>query len=370
MKLSKYKKNLIVKEAGEIKSFIESNKKIPKTCNLNGVILSPYSVSYLMAKVIQDKFKSSDYNLTDVIVYNAATFADTITENVLKEDYLVMINNFIGFCNKNHRVPAFITTQKSHTKVSFELFMYGLAKIIVFYQKNNYLPNYCNFTKGFKSNTATITKTVKKEVRQSTSTNTKTNNCVNPYTSKPHLTTTKEGLGQNYPWDCSANAVSQCLYKLSGKNISEDTLVKIGGVTTSGCGHNGINTMVAWFNKKYGTNYKVNWKNFSDLGKDRDSRFLALAKLLCKSNTAVLCHIGYANSGKDPITRNSKIFGHYEVLDKVNVKTKYVRALNSLGKKVNASAYAGHLQDRSYATQATYFANTPGGQKALCIITK
>ena len=336
--LSKYKKDLIIKESGEIKSFMEKDKKIPKTCNLGGVILSPYSVSYLMAKSIQDKFKSSDYGLANVIVYNAATFTDTITENVLKEDYLVMINNFISFCNK--------------------------------YQKNNYLPNYCSFIKGFKSNTATNTKTVKKEVKQSTSTNKKTNNCINPYTSKPHLTTTKEGLGQNYPWDCSANAVSQCLYKLSGKNISEDTLVKIGRVTTSGCGHNGINTMVAWFNKKYGTNYKVTWKNFSDLGKDRDSRFLALAKLLCKSDTAVLCHIGYANSGKEPITRNSKIFGHYEVLDKVNIKTKYVRALNSLGKKINASAYAGHLQDRTYETQASYFANTSGGQKALCIITK
>ena len=66
------------------------------------------------------------------------------------------------------------------------------------------------------------------------------------------------------------------MYKLSGKNISEDTLLKIGGVTTSGCGHNGVNTMIVWFNKKYGTNYKVTWKNFSDLGKDRGSKFLAL----------------------------------------------------------------------------------------------
>ena len=48
-----------------------------------------------------------------------------------------------------------------------------------------------------------------------------------------------------------------------------------------------------------------------------------------------------SNSGKEPITRNSKICGPYEILDKVNIKTKYVRALNSLGKKINASA----LQD-------------------------
>lgn len=368
----KVKKQYLLKEAYQIRSFIEKNKKIPRSCTLgDGTILSSYSVSYLLASLVNDP-KQDKVNLVNVIIYHPAKkHVDTINnEDVLKKDYLFMVKNFLRFCEKYHRVPRFITTQKSQTKVSFELFIYCLAKIIIFLDKNNALPNYCNFNKTYKSNTATSNKTVKKEDNKSTSKSTKTNNCVNPYTSKPHLTTTKEGLGQNYPWDCSANAVSQCLYKLSGKNISEDTLVKIGGVTTRGCGHNGINTMVAWFNKKYGTNYKVTWKNFSDLGKDRDSRFLALAKLLCKSDTAVLCHIGYANSGKEPITRNSKIFGHYEVLDKVNVKTKYVRALNSLGKKINANAYAGHLQDRTYETQASFFANTPGGQKALCIITK
>ena len=146
--------------------------------------------------------------------------------------------------------------------------------------------------------------------------------------------------------------------------------MQIGGVTTAGVGHQGINTMIAWFNKTYNTTYKVQWKNFSDLGNDRDSRFQALAKLICKPNIAVICHIGYANSGNSPITKNSKIFGHYEVLDKINTKTKYVRALNSLGNKIDNNAYAGHLQERTFETQASFFANTPGGQKALCIITK
>ncbi|AMK14841.1 hypothetical protein [Methanobrevibacter olleyae] len=368
--MSKYQKNLIIKEAGKIKSFMEKNKKIPKTCDLKGVVLSPYSLSYLMAKIIQDKFKSSSYNLANLIKYDNDKFIDTISEDVLKDDYLVMISNFLNFCELNHRVPNYITTQKTKTKVSFELYLYCLCKIILFYQDNKRLPNTCNFNKSILTDTTSNTKITKKEVKQSTSTKTKTSNCTNPYTSSPHLTTTAQDLGQNYPWDCSANAVQQCLYKLSGKKISEDILAKVGGVTTAGVGHNGINTMIVWFNKKYDTNYKVTWKNFSDLGKDSDSRFLALAKLLCKSNIAVLTHIGYANGGKSKITKNSKIFGHYEVLDKVNTKTKYVRALNSLGSKINSNAYAGYLQDRSYETQASFFANTSGGQKALCIITK
>jgi len=177
-------------------------------------------------------------------------------------------------------------------------------------------------------------------------------------------------LGQKYPWSCSAHTVMQELYKLTGIKVDEDTLIKVGGVTTNGVGHDGINTMIAWFNKKYGFQLKVQWKNFSDLGETRDERFKAFAKLICKSNVAILTHIGYANAGERKITKGDKIFGHYEGLDKVNIKTKYVRALNSLGSKINANAYAGHLQDRTYETQASFFANTPGGQKALCIITK
>ena len=49
-----YKNSLIMKEASEIKTFIEKNKAIPKTCNLGGIILSPYSVSYLMASMIKN----------------------------------------------------------------------------------------------------------------------------------------------------------------------------------------------------------------------------------------------------------------------------------------------------------------------------
>ena len=360
-----YKKTSILTEAKQIKTFIENNKTIPKACTLDtGVRLSPYSLTYLMSELISNP-KRTDYQLRAVVKYNTTQHKDTINnEKVYLTDYQAMIKNFIQYCEEHKRVPAYITTIKSKTKVSFELFMYCLSKIVVYYANNKTLPNYCTFTKGFIPNSTSNSKTVEKTNNQSTS------NCTNPYTSTPQLTTTKQGLGQNYPYSCGANSTQQALYKLSKKIIPEKTLMQIGGVTTAGVGHQGINTMIAWFNKTHNTNYKVTWKNFSDLGNDRDSRFQALAKLICKPNIAVICHIGYANNGNSPITKNSKIFGHYEVLDKINTKTKYVRALNSLGNKINNNAYAGHLQERTFETQASFFANTPGGQKALCIITK
>lgn len=359
-----YKKTSIITEAKQIQQYIEKNKKIPTACTLDtGITLSPYSLSYLMSQVILNP-KKTDYTLKAVVKYNTTQHKDTINEKVIKTDYLKMINNFLTYCNTQKRVPSYITTINTKTRVSFELFMYCLAKIVVYYANNNTLPNYCLFNAKDITNTTTNNKTSKK------TNNTSTSNCTNPYTSTPQLTTTKQGLGQNYPYSCGANSTQQALYKLSKKIIPEKTLMQIGGVTTAGVGHQGINTMIAWFNKTYNTNYKVTWKNFSDLGNDRDSRFQALAKLICKPNIAVICHIGYANSGNSPITKNSKIFGHYEVLDKINTKTKYVRALNSLGNKINNNAYAGHLQERTFETQASFFANTPGGQKALCIIRK
>lgn len=351
--MTKIKANDIFKKATEIKAYVEKNKKLPLTVKIGDVNHSIYSISYLMGALITNKYVIRDYDTIGVTRYNAQTHTDTINaEKVQKNDYFSMLNHFMTYCRQNKRVPAYITTSKSKTKVSFELFTYCLAKIVVFYQKNKTNPNYCIMDKNDL-----------KQVKPKT-------NCENPYTSSPHLLATKQGQGQKYPYDCSAFAVREMLYKLTRIKISEDTLIKVGGVTTAGVGHEGINTMIAWFNRKYGYKLKVEWKYFSDLGDNANARFKKFGELICKSNVGVVTHIGYAHAGERKISKGDDVIGHYEGLDKVNTKTKYVRALNSLGKKINSHAYAGHLQDRPYEVQASFFANTPANQKALCIITK
>ena len=363
-----------MKEAPGIKEFTEKYKRIPKTAAVGNTTLSSYSIAYLFSKVIHDKFSAGECSLASVIVYNASKYEDTINEEVQVADYKVMIKNFIDFCHKHKRVPAYITTQKSHTKVSFELYLYCLAKIIVFYQKNKYLPNYCVFNKSVLKNTATNKKTSKKSNSKSTSSKTKTDNCKNPYTSTPHyLESGCNKLGQCTPYWCGPHSIHQALRKFGITKYSEKQIAAYAGSTSRGTDHSGINTAIAKISKATGVKLKVEWKTFSSLGKDANARFEALGKLLCKPNTAVICHIAYAYAGKAAITKStpqSQIFGHYEVLDKVNVKTHYVRALNSLGTKKADGSYPGHVQDRTYSVQASFFANTPGNQAALCIITK
>lgn len=379
------KTSLVIQEAKEVKQFIEKNKTLPKFCTINNNQYSIYTASLLFGKFLQNR-KSTNIDAKNIQNYNTKNNYK-INEKILPNDYLDMNNRFVKYCNTYQRVPSFITTKKSKEKVSYELFVYCLCKIITFYSNNSKtLPAYCIFNSSDIQNKATSKTTNVKKTTSSTSNaskktvssktkNTKTTktahpNCKNPYTSKPQLLTTQNGLGQDYPWDCSCAALQQCFFKLSRKKIPESTLIKVMGVTTSGVGHDGIATGIAWFNKKYGTKYKLQWKNFSDLGSTRDKRFTALAKLLCRDDTAILTHIGYGNSGKSPITKNTTIFGHYECLRAIDVKNQTVTALNSLGDKRNLNAYYGHIQTRSFATQASFFANTPGGQSAIAIITK
>ena len=329
-----------------------------------------HSIAYLLSKTIQDNFKNNEYDLINVRIYDPSKpYNDTIqNENVLKDDYIWMINNFINFCNKYHRVPRFITTKKSHTKVSFELYMYCICKIIIFVDKNKYLPNYCNFNKGFKSNNATNKETSKKNNKQSTSSKTKTNKCSNPYTSSPNLPESERGQNTNY--GCANNGQQEAFYKLTGKIFKEAELAKLSGTTTRGTDHKGINTCIAAIAKKLGIKLTVKWVNFSDLGKTIEERFEALGKIICQQNKAAITHIAYMSGGEKPFNPNDDWYGHYEPIQKINVKTKTVTVLNSLGYKKPGGGYKGHIQDRSFKVEASYLANTPGGQPSICIITK
>ena len=346
----KYKISIIIKEAPQIKSFIEKYKRIPKACTIGNTTLSPYGAAYLLSKVVQDKFQSNEVNLANVIVYDGGVkFSDTIDEKIMKDDYLKMINNFIKFCITNKRVPRYITTQKSKTRVSFELYFYCLAKIVNFYKENKTLPNYCTFNKTFFANTKTSNKNSKKSNNKSTSTSTNTN----IYVSSPHPTKPGcGGMGQDTSYYCGVSALQKCLYKFGIKDFSQKTLASYAGTTTKGTSHDGIRTAVAYVNKKKGTNIKVTEKTFTEIG-----GWKGIAKVLANKNQDIIFHNKYRLK-----------YGHYEVMNQLNLTTNYTKVLNSLGDKCTNTCYCGYVENRSSKTMKQYMDAV--SQKSLLILTK
>lgn len=361
---------LIAQEAKEIKQFIEKNKTLPKFCTINGNSYDIYTTAYLLAKFLQNRTKK------DISVQTtkqpSITTKSNINEKVLPNDYLDMTSRFVKYCETNKKVPSYVLTKKSKTKVSFELFTYCLSKIIAFYSNNsNTLPAYCTFNSSDIQNKTTNKTTTQKTTTTSTSTTNKIvkkSNCENPYTSSPHYTT--EGcnkLGQCTGYYCAPHSIHQAIRKFGITQFSEKQIASWAGTTTGGTGHPGVNTAIAKISKESGIKLKVQWKNFSDMGATDKERFANIAKILCKSNTAIIWHIIYINGGSGT---SGKKFGHYECIDKINTSTSYVRALNSLGDEKSDGSYKGRLQDRAYAIQAYFARNTNGNQPALCIITK
>ena len=363
------KATLIIQEAKEVKAFIEKNKKLPTYCTINGNQYSIYTTSYLFGKLLSNT-KASDIKLMTIQNANK-TFSGKIKEKILPSDYLDMNKRFVSYCETNKKVPAFITTVKSKTQVDFELFVYCLCKIIVFYFNNsNTLPAYCLFDSADLSKSATSTTKSKKSTATSTSSKTKTttkSKCSNPYTSSPHYTSDGcNKLGQCTSYWCGPHSIHQAMRKFGISKYTEGQIAAWAGTGSAGTDHHGINTAIAKISKQSGKKLSVQWKNFSDMGSTDAEKFAAIAKILCKDNKAIIWHIAYHNGGVDA---SGKAFGHYEYIDKINTATKYVRALNSLGTRKNDGSYSGKLQDRKYSVQATYARTTPGGQPALCIIT-
>ena len=347
----KYNKKALILEAKQVKSFIEKNRKIPLACTLStNETISPYSLAYLLSKMVKDDFKENEYNLINVIIYNPSKqYIDTIiNEDVLKDDYMVMVANFLKFSEKYHRVPRFVTTQKSHVKVSFELFLYCLCKIALFFEENKYLPNYCNFNKGFKSNANTSNKTSKNNTNKSTSTNANTK----VFNSSPHPTKPGcGGMGQDTSYYCGVSALQKCLFKFGITDFSQKTLAGWAGTTTAGTSHQGIATAVAMVNKKKGTKIKISEKNFSDVGWE------GVGKILAQKNKDIIFHNCYRMK-----------YGHYEVVNQINLTTNVEKVLNSLGNKCTNTCYCGYVEDRSAAEFKRYMSAI--SQKSLIILTK
>lgn len=369
----KVKASSIMQEAKEIKGFVLKNKVLPKTCTLNsGQVFDIYDMTFMMCNVLLNtRVELWSFSL-DVGRYDTVKYNDKLNKvKVGNSRYMDMITRFVHYSKKNKRVPSNIMVNGEVGAASFELFAFCTAKILSYFYENHTLPNYCVFDKADITANATTGSNSQKTPTTPTSNTTKKvekKQCENPYTSTPHYTNTGcNQLGQCTSYYCGPHSIHQALKKFGITKYDEKQLALWCGTTTNGTDHQGISTCIAKVSKNTGIKLTTQWKNFSDMGKNGHERFLNIAKLLCQPNIAIIWHIAYINGGESTV---GKHFGHYEMIDKINISTEYVRALNSLGDKKYNGSYKGRLQDRPYHVQSYFARNTPGNQPALCIIKK
>lgn len=153
------------------------------------------------------------------------------------------------------------------------------------------------------------------------------------------------GLGQCTGYYCACNALQECFYRLTGKKVSENDIANWAGTTEDGTDHDGINTAVAQFNKKYGKNVKIKWYNFSELSWNKISDYI--------NNGAVFFHLLYRDQ-----------WGHYEPIKKVSDD---LEILNSLGDRCGGVTYCGYIEYRSKSTQKRYINGI--SQKSVAVLS-
>lgn len=245
----------------------------------------------------------------------------------------------IHYVQENHKMPSCAVWK--NINISPECYCYMLAYCVIYQFKTGELPQAVGInTNWFKKQ------------------------CKSPYVSQPHFLNQGSGyLGQINPYNCGPHSVRQLLKKF-GIDIPESTLAGWAGTGSDGTDHQGLLTAIAKAAKEHNVKLTAKWVSFKSLGSTNEERFKKFGELICQPNVAMLTHIGYQCQGE---CSYGDIFGHYEVLDRINTVTKYVRALNSLGSR-DGYGYYGHLQDRSFALEAHYISQI--SQDGICIVTK
>lgn len=250
---------------------------------------------------------------------------DKVKMRIPKNDYVKLAKDLIYFVEKKNRMRNYLDYKGK--RIRCRLYVYMFSKILVYYAEHKELPNYVdiNYRVFYK-----------------------------PEVKKLYDYLTDEGcsgMGQCTPYYCGPNSLQQCFYRLTGIHVSESTIAEIVGTTSDGSDHDGLNTAVAWFNREYNKNIKINWYNFNDLGSNDNERWSKMSSLIKEG--AVFCHLLYRDE-----------WGHYEVPKSIGDD---LEILNSLGDYCDYPAYCGYIETRSKSTQKRYIQGI--SQKSIAVLS-
>lgn len=314
------KANTIYRMAYQVKSYIEKKHQFPKSIAVDGLKYNYGTYTYYFTEYI----KNGGKDVADKTVRNNKDpVGDNLNESVSKNDYVDQVKRVSQFIKQNGSIPNYVTTVKSRKKARARDYIYAFARIIVYHQSKKAFPNTCKYNSSIYTTSST-----------SKYGHSKKSGCDN--------------MGQNTGYYCGVHSLQEVIRNLYNIIIPQSTLASWCGTTSAGTSHQGLETGVAVFNKKYNKSLKVKWYNFSDLG------WNGIKKIIDSKDKDVIIHNLYRNQ-----------YGHYEVINDVS---NNINVQNSLGSQCGGGCYCGYIE---YRTQNEYRSYINGiSQKSIMVLTK
>lgn len=147
----------IMAAATKVRNYVNSYKRLPETVTVGSYKISIEEFSYLMSESIVGLNKGSISSVKILEgIRDVESGGDSMNAKIYKEQYVDLANRAMTYI-QNNKVPARYAAaySSSNSKIGnagFDLYTYCFAKILVFYDANKYLPNYCTFESSvFKS---------------------------------------------------------------------------------------------------------------------------------------------------------------------------------------------------------------------------
>ena len=133
----------ILASSKTLRTYIETNGKVPSTVSVNGISMNLSSFSYLMSKAlvsINSGKDSVDIGLIAVKSNYSNKGNSSINGNLYKANYIALANKLINYAESNGAIPNYVNT--SLGLISPNLYTFGLSKALQYYSVNKVLPNY------------------------------------------------------------------------------------------------------------------------------------------------------------------------------------------------------------------------------------
>lgn len=124
--------------ANAVKKYIDTNKKFPTKMTVEGKTYTYGQMAYIFCHHINNLNKSCE-----VFTVKGAekSGGDKVHEKIGKDDYKDIASRTATWIKKNNQCPNYATTKKSKKKLRPRLFIYLMARAIVYYYNKGKLPS-------------------------------------------------------------------------------------------------------------------------------------------------------------------------------------------------------------------------------------